>query len=193
VFIGQTRQRRDLIIFTETRKVLSQFWTDVFQCGRSQRSWVQLVCCKRAFSPGGRLVHPGQQRNVPVKSIDNCIELARKLANCTETLVCYMVRKTFFPPGNIRRLFSCYAYRFACTEISTVNAIIVKSPIGSCFVSIHVCAWTQLDVCSTRHPQYIPDCLAPAPLKLRPYGAIQICLLLLLLLFFKPSVLNSRG
>ena len=26
----------------------------------------------------------------------------------------------------------------------------------------------------------------PAPLKLRPYGAIQICLLLLLLLFFSP-------
>ena len=27
----------------------------------------------------------------------------------------------------------------------------------------------------------------PAPLKLRPYGAIQICCLLLLLLFFKPT------
>ena len=54
------------------------------------------MCCKRAFSPGGWLVHPGQQRIVAVKSIDNCIELARKLANCTETLVCYMVRKTFF-------------------------------------------------------------------------------------------------
>jgi len=29
--------------------------------------------------------------------------------------------------------------------------------------------------------------LIPAPLKLRPYGAIQICLLLLLLLLAKPK------
>ena len=130
--------------------MLSQFWTDVFQCGRSQRSWVQLVCCKRAFSPSGRLVHPGQQRIVAVKSIDNCIELARKLANCTGTLVRYLARKTF-STTQYSAAFSCYAYRFACIKMSTVNTIIVKSPIGSCFVSIHVCEWTQLDVCSTKH------------------------------------------
>jgi len=36
----------------------------------------------------------------------------------------------------------------------------------------------RLSLCS------LTSCLAPAPLKLRPYGAIQICLLLLLLLLF---------
>jgi len=41
-------------------------------------------------------------------------------------------------------------------------------------------------LCSLTH------CLAPAPLKLRPYGAIQICLLLLLLLFTFGCV-RSRG
>ena len=39
--------------------------------------------------------------------------------------------------------------------------------------------------------------IGAAPLKLRPYGTIQICLLLLLLLlffgFFLTPVLNSRG
>ena len=35
-------------------------------------------------------------------------------------------------------------------------------------------------------------CLAPAPLKLRPYGATQICLLLLLLLFFSPPAQSRR-
>jgi len=33
----------------------------------------------------------------------------------------------------------------------------------------------------------------PAPLKLRPYGAIQICLLLLLLFFYTPGSKDLRG
>jgi len=36
----------------------------------------------------------------------------------------------------------------------------------------------------------VAHCLAPAPLKLRPYGAIQMRLLLLLLLFYTPGSID---
>jgi len=44
--------------------------------------------------------------------------------------------------------------------------------VGTCGVTGH---WTKVGTCGP-----------PAPLRLRPYGAIQICLLLFIFLFFYP-------
>ena len=62
--------------------------------------------------------------------------------------------------------------------------------VSSVLLSAGIGSWPNRLVCSVSFPGFLfflcslTCCLAPAPLKLRPYGAVQICSLLLLLLLW---------
>ena len=84
-----------------------------------------------------------------------------------------------------------------CTSFQTDNHASIaplsflQAGCPSCRPTNSVKALTAFNLNPTRHK--FKNCLAPAPLKLRLYGTIQICLLLLLVLFFELLLLTAHS
>ena len=86
----------------------------------------------------------------------------------TSTMLCQPFKTTTFA----KRAFRCSApavwNSLPQTVLSSDSDAVFMSRLKTFLFLLFLCSLTR--------------CLAPAPLKLQPYGAIQICLLLLLLL-----------